>query len=237
MNPLEVTFLGEVPYLEAWELQKAIHARRVADEIPDQLLLLHHPHTLTVGTRGGKPGTRWHNLQVPREELEARGVALVESDRGGDVTWHGPGQLVAYPIVGLQQYNRDVGSYVRRLEQTVLLTLDALGIQNAKRAEGYPGVWIGEEKISAVGARIRKWATMHGFSLNVRGPLEGFSWIVPCGLEGRWVTSLEKEAKGPIPSDAEIRKLVADAASAAFQRQYTYASRSAAEMMDLHRSS
>lgn len=216
MLPLEVWRLGEVGYEAAWALQQRLHAARAAGLIPDQLLLLSHPHTLTVGTRSGKPDP-WENLVAPREALEALGVALVLSDRGGDITWHGPGQLVGYPIVGLDAYDRDVGRFVRRVEDTVLRSLSALGIQG-RRSEGFPGVWIGDQKIAAVGARIRAWTTMHGFSLNVSGGLEGFGWIVPCGLHGRGVTSLARLVPGPLPDEAALHALVADAAAAAFDR-------------------
>jgi lipoyl(octanoyl) transferase len=232
MRPVHIWRLSQVPYLQAWDLQKAVHAARAADLIEDHLLLLEHPHTLTVGTRGGKPGGRWHFLQTPREELEARGVALVEADRGGDITWHGPGQLVGYPIVGLERYNRDVGRYVRGLEQTVLMTLDALGIQGS-RLEGYPGVWLGPSKISAIGARIRAWTTLHGFSLNLRGPLEGFGWITPCGLTGRGVTSVEAQLpEGALPSQEALYQLVTDAFCASFGRRPVLHRGSPQELLD-----
>jgi lipoate-protein ligase B len=216
MRAVQVWRLGEVPYEEAWALQRAVHAARVAEALPDQLLLLEHPHTLTVGTRGGKPGGRWANLQAPRAALEARGVALVEADRGGDVTWHGPGQLVGYPILGLARYDRDIGRYVRGLEEVALLTLRALGLRGA-RDEGFPGVWIGDEKICAIGARVRAWTTLHGFSINLRGPLEGFGWITPCGLTGRGVTSVEAQLPPhTTPDDDALYALVTDAFCAAF---------------------
>ncbi len=218
MRPLQVSWLGTVPYKRAWALQKALHEARAAERIGDQLLLLEHPHTLTVGTRSGKPGTRWEHLLAPREQLEARGVELLEVDRGGDVTWHGPGQLVGYPIIHLGQFNRDVGGYVRNLEATVLRSLNTLGI-TADRMEGYPGVWIDGTKISAIGARVRKWTTLHGFSFNLRGALEGFDWITPCGLQGRGVTSVQEQVPGPIPDDDELRQLVIDAFCASFDMQ------------------
>lgn len=231
MRPVHIWRLGRVPYAEAWALQKAVHAARASDLIEDHLLLLEHPHTLTVGTRGGKPGGRWHFLQTPREELEARGVALVEVDRGGDITWHGPGQLVGYPIVGLARYNRDVGRYVRNLEQTVLLTLDALGIQG-RRQEGYPGVWLGPTKISAIGARVRAWTTLHGFSLNLHGPLEGFGWITPCGLTGRSVTSVQAQLPpGAFPGEDALYRLVMDAFCATFGRKAIVHSGSPQELL------
>jgi len=217
MTPLSVVQLGEIKYQDAWDLQCRLHQARLDGSVGDHLLLLNHPHTLTVGTRGGSPD-RWANLHAERAVLKNRGVDLVESDRGGDITWHGPGQLVVYPIMHLEPYGQDVGHYVRMLEAMVLRTLEALGIK-AQRSGGYPGVWIGEEKISAVGARIKRWVTMHGVSINIRGPLEGFDWILPCGLEGKGVTSIERQLPSAAPDDAAILSLVSDAASAVFDRE------------------
>ncbi len=208
---------GRVPYREAWELQRTLHAARVEGRLTeDVLLLLEHPHVLTVGSRSGKPNP-WENLRAPAEALAARGVELVEADRGGDVTWHGPGQLVGYPIMDLTPSGGDVSRYVRGLEETNLLILRALGLQ-ARRSEGFPGVWIGDAKISAIGARIRQRVTMHGFSLNLRGPLEGFGWIVPCGLEGKEVTSIEAQL-GWAPPDALIYPLARAAFGAVFDQR------------------
>lgn len=216
-EPLTLVRLGTLGYLDAWDLQRRLHTARLNDEIGDHLLLLDHTHVLTVGSRGGKPDL-WENLRADRGGLEARGVHFVESDRGGDVTWHGPGQLVVYPIVKLDSYGRDVGRYVWMLEEIVLHTLGALGIL-AARSQGYPGVWIGGEKIAAIGARIKRWVTMHGTALNVRGPLEGFDWIVPCGLQGKGVTSVERQLPTAPPDDEAVLQLVADAASAVLDRQ------------------
>ncbi len=207
--------LGQVPYDQALARQMALRDERIAARIGDHVLLVSHPHTLTVGTRGGKPD-RWANLQTPKETLEARGVGLFEIDRGGDITYHGPGQLVVYPIIHLDRYRRDVGHYVSTLEQVALRTLEALGI-GAQRRDGYPGVWIGDEKIAAIGARIKRWVTMHGMSLNVRGPLEGFDWIVPCGLDGKGITSIERQLPtGACPDDETILALVTDALRMSF---------------------
>ncbi len=216
MEALIVVHVGEIAYEDAWALQRKLHQARCDDLIGDHLLLLSHPHTLTAGTRGGKPD-RWENLQANRGDLLARGVALIDSDRGGDLTWQGPGQLVAYPIVHLGAYGSDVGHYVWMLEAMMIRALSALGIE-AARSPGYPGVWIGSEKIAAIGARIQRWVTMHGVALNLRGPLEGFGWILPCGLEGRGVTSVERQLPSPPPSDADILALVTDAAGAVFDR-------------------
>lgn len=213
MRTLTVLKPGRVPYQEAWALQQRLHEARLQGRVDDVLLLLEHPHVLTVGSRAGKPEP-WENLQADRGELEARGVELVEADRGGDVTWHGPGQLVGYPIFDLTSWGRDVRRYVHSVEQANLMALAALGIQAARR-EGFPGVWIGDAKIVAIGARVRRWVTMHGFALNMRGGLEGFGWIVPCGLQGKGVTSIEREL-GVTLDDEVIIDLVVDAFEAVF---------------------
>ncbi len=221
---LRIVRLGEIAYERAWDLQKEIHAQRARGDIEDTVLLLQHPHTLTVGTRGGKQGGRWASLKADAASLRARGVSLVEVDRGGDITWHGPGQMVIYPIVGLARYQNDVGRYVRMLESVILHTLEALGI-GAERLQGFPGVWIegpntqAVQKIAAVGARIRARVTMHGVALNVRGPLEGFDWIVPCGLEGKGVTSIERQLPPhTCPSDEAVLSLLEDALGAVFDQ-------------------
>jgi lipoyl(octanoyl) transferase len=214
MPPLLLVQPGSLPYRDAWDLQRTLHAARVEKRLPhDVLLLLEHPHVLTVGSRSGKPNP-WEHLHADRAALEARGVDLVEADRGGDVTWHGPGQLVGYPILDLTPYNNDVSRYVRGLEATTLLVLKALGVR-AERSEGFPGVWIDGAKICAIGARIRQRVTMHGFSLNLRGPLEGFGWILPCGLPGRGVTSIEAQL-GSTLDDALLYDLTRDAFAATF---------------------
>ncbi len=212
---MDIRHLGEVPYLDALALQRSLHQQRVAGEIGDTVLLLTHPHTLTAGTRGGRED-RWFNLRADRDELEARGVDLVQVDRGGDVTYHGPGQIVGYPIVHLDRFPGGVSAYVRRLEAVMVRTCDAVGI-HAGRLEGYPGAWIGQEKLGAIGARVRRQVTMHGFALNLMGPLEGFGWILPCGLEGKGVTSVERQLPtGACPDWPTLEALVADALRATF---------------------
>ncbi len=212
MKTLEVRHCGILRYDDALAMQRDLHARRIAGEVPDTLMLVEHPHVLTAGTCGGR-ADRWENLTRTKAELEAEGVDLHESDRGGDITWHGPGQLVGYPILDLNE-EKDLGAYVRRVEEVQLLALKALGVE-ASRVKGMTGVWIGNNKITAIGIRLRKWVSMHGFAMNLEGPLEGFDWIVPCGLKGKGVTSVEREL-GYIMPRHEMESLVLDAFKGVF---------------------
>ena len=185
---LDVRRLGLVPYGDALALQRSLVDDRRAGRVDDLLLLLEHPHVLTLGVRGG--GGRTHIL-APAETLAARGVAVHESGRGGDITYHGPGQIVGYPIVDLTPDRRDVHRYVRDLEEVLIRTADDYGIV-ASRVDGLTGVWVGGEKLAAIGVRIARWITSHGFALNVSTDLEYFKLIVPCGIADRGVTSLAR---------------------------------------------
>ena len=184
---LHVRYLGCVPYAEAWELQRQLVAQRSADAIPDTLLLLEHPPTYTIGRSGGHD-----HLLVSPTELAARGASLIEVDRGGDVTYHGPGQLVGYPILQIKQHGRDLHRYLRMLEQ-VLIDVLALYDLQARRFPGYTGVWVGAEKIAAIGIRVNaRGVTSHGFALNVTTNLDDFAMIIPCGIREYNVTSLQR---------------------------------------------
>jgi lipoyl(octanoyl) transferase len=185
---LEVRRLGTVPYSEALDLQRALVEDRHAGRVPDTLLLLQHPHVLTLGVRGD--GGRSHIL-ASAEALSARGVAVHETGRGGDITYHGPGQLVGYPIIDLKPDRCDVHRYVRDLEDVLIRTAADYGVA-AGRVDGLTGVWVGNEKLAAIGVRIARWITSHGFALNVSTDLDYFSMIVPCGIADRGVTSLER---------------------------------------------
>jgi lipoyl(octanoyl) transferase len=167
---------GRVEYGSAFELQQRLVARRKAGAIPDQLILLEHPHTITMGRNG-----HMENLLAGEEILTRAGIAFHPTDRGGDVTYHGPGQIVGYPILDLREWQRDVGAYVRAIEQTLIDTLSDFGIQ-AGRIPKLTGVWVGERKIAAIGVHISRWVTSHGFALNVSTDLRYFQYIVPCGL-------------------------------------------------------
>ena len=177
-----------MPYVAALEWQRTLVTSRQRGEIPDTLLLVEHPHVLTLGVRGD--GGRGHILATA-EHLAARGVEVHETGRGGDVTYHGPGQIVGYPIVDLKPDRCDVHRYVRDLEEVLIRTAGEYGV-TATRVEGLTGVWVGREKLAAVGVRIARWVTSHGFALNLTTDLEYFNLIVPCGIADRGVTSLEK---------------------------------------------
>jgi lipoyl(octanoyl) transferase len=182
-----------VPYDEALELQRSLVEQRKRGDIPDTLLLLEHPHVLTLGVRKG--GGRV-NILVPQQQLDALGVSVHDAGRGGDVTYHGPGQLVGYPIFDLRPDRQDVHRYVRDIEAAMMRTCADFGV-DAQRLEGLTGAWVpgadgGLEKIAAIGVRISRWVTSHGFALNVNTDLAFFRLIVPCGIADRGVTSLEQ---------------------------------------------
>src|ERR1051325_2914405 len=181
--------LGRVDYGRALELQQQAAADRKLGRIPDQLLLLEHPHVITLGRNG-----RMENLLASGEILERSGIGFYPTDRGGDVTYHGPGQLVGYPIVDLREWKRDVGAYVRAIEQCIIDTLADFGIE-AGRIPKLTGVWVGERKIAAIGVHISRWVTSHGFALNVDTDLSYFQYIVPCGLT-KPVTSMRQLGAG-----------------------------------------
>lgn len=185
--PLLVRWLGTVPYGEALALQESLVTSRRRGEIPDQLLLLEHPPVITLG-RGSDPA----HVLCSTEELSRRGVELHEAGRGGDVTYHGPGQLVGYPILAIPAERRDAHLYLRDLEEVLIRAVAGYGIA-AGRVEGLTGIWVGEEKLAAIGVRLSTgWITSHGFALNVDPDPEGFATIVPCGIHDRGVTSLAR---------------------------------------------
>ncbi|MDE3167413.1 MAG: lipoyl(octanoyl) transferase LipB [Acidobacteriota bacterium] len=168
--------LGRIRYGEALALQQQLAAERKQGLVPDHLLLLEHPHVVTMGRNG-----REENLLASDEVMTRSGIEYFPTDRGGDVTYHGPGQLVGYPILDLREWKRDVGAYVRALEQTIIDTLAEYGIEGGRIA-GLTGVWVGERKIAAIGVHLSRWVTSHGFALNVSTDLSYFQYIVPCGL-------------------------------------------------------
>jgi lipoyl(octanoyl) transferase len=213
VRELDVRRLGLVPYAAALDLQKSLVEDRRAGRIPDTLLLLEHPHVITLGARLAE--ARTHVVATP-ESLDARGVEVVETGRGGDVTYHGPGQLVAYPIIDLKPDRQDVHRYVRDLEAVMIRLCAAYGV-TADRIAGLSGAWVGDRKIGAIGVRISRWISSHGLALNVSTDLSLFDLIVPCGIGDKGVTSLSLEVGRPVPVDEVIDAFV-QAFAAVFDR-------------------
>lgn len=212
MLPLQVRRLGLVPYADGLELQRHLVEERKADRIPDTLLLLQHPHVLTIGVK--KDG-RSHILASP-DRLSSLGVDVFETGRGGDVTYHGPGQLVGYPILNLDPDRRDVHKYVRDLEEVMIRVCADYGL-DAGRVKGFSGAWIGDAKIGAIGVRISRWITSHGFAFNVATDIDFFNLIVPCGIADRGVTSLAAQL-GRAPAMAEVEDRFVEHFAAVFAR-------------------
>lgn len=184
---IQVIRPGTVPYIEARELQRRLQERRQREEIGDVLVLLEHPPVYTRGRRS-QPG----ELPMGVEWYEAQGIEVHDTDRGGLVTYHGPGQLVAYPIVQLRGYGDDVHEYVRGLERTMIGALGKAGVR-AGTIEGLTGVWVETRKIGSIGLHVSRGVTTHGLAINVNNDLQPFEWVVPCGLEGVSMTSLSRE--------------------------------------------
>lgn len=178
--------MGVEEYGKVYELQKKLHHARWKGIIPDTVILLEHPPCFTIGRKGG-----FDHILVTDRFLDQKGIRVYETDRGGDITYHGPGQLVCYPIFDLNGFGCDVHLYARRMEETLICTLEAFGI-TAGRRDDYPGVWAGAAKIGAEGIAVQHWVTMHGVSLNVCPDLSHFSFIVPCGISTLGVTSMEE---------------------------------------------
>jgi lipoyl(octanoyl) transferase len=196
-SPLNVRHLGLVDYQAALDLQKDLVEQRKQGLIPDQLLLLEHPPVITLGARNHNSRA---NVLEPPEALARKGVGLFETGRGGDVTYHGPGQLVGYPILELPKDRRDVHRYVRDLEEVLIQSVAEFGI-TATRIAGLTGIWVGDQKLAAIGVRISRWVTSHGFALNVSTDLSHFGLIVPCGISDKGVTSMERLLGRQVPMD------------------------------------
>ena len=227
---LEVKWLGRVAYRDAWDLQHALVAQRRADEVPDQLLLLEHPHVLTLG-RHADPA----HVLATDEELAARGIEVIRVERGGEVTYHGPGQLVAYPIVNLAQRRLLLRPFVRLLEQAMIDTAAGFGV-DATRRDGYPGVWCEPDaatprKLGALGLRVEGGVTYHGIALNITTDLRDFDLIDPCAMPDIEATSIAREAGWPEaesqPSTASVAK-AADRFAVDFAERLEEASRGSA---------
>lgn len=210
---LEVRRLGVIGYGEGVELQQSLVEQRKAGSIPDQLLLLEHPPVITLGVK--TRNDRGH-IVASADSLARQGVEVFETGRGGDVTYHGPGQLVGYPIIDLKPDRCDVHRYVRDLEEVLIRTAAAFGI-DAGRSPGLTGVWVGQDKLAAIGVRISRWVTSHGFALNVTTDLSHFDFIIPCGIVGRGVTSIQRLLGRPVPLE-DVESAVTDAFLDVFDR-------------------
>jgi lipoyl(octanoyl) transferase len=212
---IQIRRLGRVGYGDAVELQKQLVEQRKTGEIPDQLLLLEHPPVITLGVK--TRNDRSHVVATP-ETLEDEGVEVFESGRGGDVTYHGPGQLVGYPILDLRPDRCDVHRYVRDLEEVLIRAVAGFGIVS-HRLPGLTGTWVGNEKLAAIGVRIARWVTSHGFALNVSTNLAHFGLIIPCGITDKGVTSMDILSRGSIGM-TDVEAAVAEAFCAVFDRQF-----------------
>jgi lipoyl(octanoyl) transferase len=209
MPDLWVTHLGSLPYGEAFELQRTLRDRRAAGELPDLLLVLEHPPVYTRGKRT-EPG----DLPMGEHWYRERGIEVEDSDRGGRVTYHGPGQLVAYPIMAVER----VADFVHTMERAIVAALADEGVAAEARETPFTGVWVGDSKIGAIGVRVREGVSMHGLAVNVDNDLQPFEWIVPCGIDHARVTSLSLET-GRSPSLPCFRKRLAFRFSEAFGRR------------------
>jgi len=212
---IEVQRLGIVSYSDALELQRQLVELRKSGEIPDQLLLLEHPPVITLGVK--TRNDRSHVVATP-ETLQEEGVEVFESGRGGDVTYHGPGQLVGYPIMDLRPDRCDVHRYVRDLEEMVIRVAASFGV-TAARLPGLTGAWVGSDKLAAIGVRIARWVTSHGFALNVSTNLAHFNLIIPCGITDKGVTSLERLTGRNLGMD-EVADVTAREFAAMFDRSF-----------------
>ena len=189
MADLHVINKGLVPYKDALVLQREMHAKRLNNDIPDTLILLEHQPVYTFGKNSNQS-----NLLDPRD------AEVIQSDRGGDITWHGPGQLVGYPIINLENHRKSVSWYMRNLEEVIIQTLNGFNIAG-DRIKGMTGVWVGDQKICAMGVRLSRWVTMHGFALNVRPDMSYFDGMIPCGIKGKGVVSMKGLLDIDIPMD------------------------------------
>jgi lipoyl(octanoyl) transferase len=207
---LEVHRLGRVPYADALALQAELVRRRRAGEIPDTLLLLEHPHVITMGS-----SSHAEHVLVSESERVVRGIELFESGRGGDVTYHGPGQLVGYPILDLKPDRCDLHRYLRDLEEVLIRVLAGFGI-SAGRVDGLTGAWLNDRKLAAIGVRVSSgWITSHGFALNVATDLSYFGTIVPCGIRNHGVGSIAAETGGPVSME-EVERVAVEEFCACF---------------------
>ncbi len=195
---------GLIPYKIALEFQRKIHASRLAGDIPDTLIMLEHPPVYTFGKNANQ-----NNLLNPRD------AEVIQSDRGGDITWHGPGQLVGYPIINLEDHRKSASWYMHNLEEVIIRTLQHFDIVGV-RIPGMTGVWVGNQKVCALGVRLSRWVTMHGFALNVRPNMSYFDGMIPCGIKGRGAVSMNELLDIEIQVD-DVRSHLIQAFQAVFE--------------------
>ncbi|MCC7053762.1 MAG: lipoyl(octanoyl) transferase LipB [Gemmatimonadaceae bacterium] len=223
---LLVVTLGRLEFSEALGLQRAVSVARSSGTVPDDVLLLvEHPPVVTLGR-----STKGDNLQIPDALLAARGVARFEIERGGDATFHGPGQLVGYPIVDLKQHTQDLHWYLRQVEEALIVALAQVGLQ-AGRVAKYTGVWVDDRKIASIGVHARDWVTRHGFALNVDTDLSYFDLFTPCGIADVVMTSTRRELGEAAPTLAAMQSLVAGAFATTFALSATPCSRTDLEAL------
>jgi lipoyl(octanoyl) transferase len=189
METKKITYcdLGFIDYKESWELQQEIHSKRVSGEVEDFLFLLEHPNTYTLGKTAHK-----ENLTGSESYLIENNISVYDIDRGGDITYHGPGQIVGYPIINLNNWNKDTHKYLRALEEVIINTCSEYNLR-CERNPKHTGVWSSDKKIAAIGIKVSRWITMHGFAFNVNTDLNLFNGIIPCGIQDKSVTSLKQE--------------------------------------------
>lgn len=199
---LLVCDLGLIDYQKAWDIQREFHKKRTLGEVEDILFLCEHPHTYTLGKIADK-----NNLLLSKGELQKKGISVFEIDRGGDITYHGPGQIVGYAILNLSEWKKDTHLYLRNLEEIIIKTCSNYGIQGGRK-EKYTGVWIENRKICAIGIKVSRWITMHGFAFNINTNLDLYNGIIPCGISDKEVTSLERELDKKIEIDFVKEKVI-----------------------------
>ena len=194
--------LGFIDYKEAWDLQKEIFSKRVSGEVEDYLFLLEHPNTYTLGKTANK-----ENLKGSEHYLKENKISVYDIDRGGDITYHGPGQIVGYPIIDLNNWFKDTHKYLRALEEVIIKTCSEYGLDCGRNPK-HTGVWKDDRKIAAIGIKVSRWITMHGFAFNVNTDLNLFNGIIPCGIQDKSVTSLSKELNSEISIQEVKAKLL-----------------------------
>jgi lipoyl(octanoyl) transferase len=210
---LKYSDLGLIDYQKAWDLQHSLFEKRRANTIDDTLLLLEHPHTYTFGKSADKS-----NLLFDDEELKKREISLFDIDRGGDITYHGPGQIVGYAIIDLKIWEQDTHKYLRALEEVIIQTLAEYGIVSG-RIENHTGVWVEDKKICALGIKVSRWISMHGFALNINTDMNLFNGIIPCGIENKGVVSLKEIIGENIPIE-KVKTIIVEKFKLVFNESF-----------------